>query len=141
MPFFLLLTCHLLFLVLSVIACDFHFYSPPDRKGLLDFMLESAFAMLLHHAPTSRTRFVLKFLFDSFGTDMNLEEKCGRPPFFYLSGYSCLNPAWGILSGELAQVPSVGRTTPSAAKGAALLFWRRNPVSTSRPFPRGWVSL
>ena len=27
-------------------------YSPPDRKGLLDFMLESAFAMLLHHAPT-----------------------------------------------------------------------------------------
>ena len=26
--------------------------SPPDRKGLLDFMLESAFAMLLHHAPT-----------------------------------------------------------------------------------------
>ena len=28
------------------------FFSPPDRKGLLDFMLESAFAMLLHHAPT-----------------------------------------------------------------------------------------
>ena len=28
------------------------FCSPPDRKGLLDFMLESAFAMLLHHAPT-----------------------------------------------------------------------------------------
>ena len=27
-------------------------FSPPDRKGLLDFMLESAFAMLLHHAPT-----------------------------------------------------------------------------------------
>ena len=27
-------------------------YSPPDRKGLLDFMLESTFAMLLHHAPT-----------------------------------------------------------------------------------------
>ena len=26
--------------------------SPPDRKGLLDFTLESAFAMLLHHAPT-----------------------------------------------------------------------------------------
>ena len=26
-------------------------FSPPDRKGLLDFMLESAFAMLLHHAP------------------------------------------------------------------------------------------
>ena len=26
--------------------------SPPDRKGLLDFMLESVFAMLLHHAPT-----------------------------------------------------------------------------------------
>ena len=26
--------------------------SPPDRKGLLDFMLESAFAMLLHQAPT-----------------------------------------------------------------------------------------
>ena len=26
--------------------------SPPDRKGLLDFVLESAFAMLLHHAPT-----------------------------------------------------------------------------------------
>ena len=26
--------------------------SPPDRKGLLDFMLESAFAMLQHHAPT-----------------------------------------------------------------------------------------
>ena len=25
--------------------------SPPDRKGLLDSMLESAFAMLLHHAP------------------------------------------------------------------------------------------
>ena len=28
------------------------FFFPPDRKGLLDFMLESAFAMLLHHAPT-----------------------------------------------------------------------------------------
>ena len=28
------------------------FFSPPDRKGLLDFMMESAFAMLLHHAPT-----------------------------------------------------------------------------------------
>ena len=27
-------------------------FSPPDRKGLLDLMLESAFAMLLHHAPT-----------------------------------------------------------------------------------------
>ena len=27
-------------------------FSPPDRKGLLDFMLESTFAMLLHHAPT-----------------------------------------------------------------------------------------
>ena len=27
-------------------------FSPPDRKGLLDFMLESAFAMLPHHAPT-----------------------------------------------------------------------------------------
>ena len=27
-------------------------FFPPDRKGLLDFMLESAFAMLLHHAPT-----------------------------------------------------------------------------------------
>ena len=26
-------------------------FSPPDRKGLLDFMIESAFAMLLHHAP------------------------------------------------------------------------------------------
>ena len=26
--------------------------SPPNRKGLLDFMLESAFAMLLNHAPT-----------------------------------------------------------------------------------------
>ena len=28
-------------------------FSPPGRKGLLDFMLESAFAMLLHH-PVSR---------------------------------------------------------------------------------------
>ena len=27
-------------------------YSPPDRKGLLDFMLESTFPILLHHAPT-----------------------------------------------------------------------------------------
>ena len=27
-------------------------FSPPDRKGLLDFMLESGFAMLLHHAAT-----------------------------------------------------------------------------------------
>ena len=27
-------------------------FSPPNRKGLLDFILESAFAMLLHHAPT-----------------------------------------------------------------------------------------
>ena len=27
-------------------------FAPPDRKGLLDFMLESAFTMLLHHAPT-----------------------------------------------------------------------------------------
>ena len=31
---------------------DMLFFSPPDRKGLLDFMLDSAFAMLLHHAPT-----------------------------------------------------------------------------------------
>ena len=30
----------------------FECFSPPDRKGLLDFMLESTFAMLLHHAPT-----------------------------------------------------------------------------------------
>ena len=29
----------------------YHVYSSPDRKGLLDFMLESAFAMLLHHDP------------------------------------------------------------------------------------------
>ena len=28
------------------------FFSPPDRKGLLDLMLESAFAMLLHQPPT-----------------------------------------------------------------------------------------
>ena len=27
-------------------------FSPPDRKGSLDCMLESAFAVLLHHAPT-----------------------------------------------------------------------------------------
>ena len=30
----------------------FSCFSPPDRKGLLDLMLESAFAMFLHHAPT-----------------------------------------------------------------------------------------
>ena len=30
----------------------YYIFSPPDRKGLLDFMLESAFAMLLQHAPT-----------------------------------------------------------------------------------------
>ena len=28
------------------------FFSPPGKKGLLDFMLESVFAMLLHHTPT-----------------------------------------------------------------------------------------
>ena len=31
---------------------QFSSVSPPDRKGLLDFMSESAFAMLLHHTPT-----------------------------------------------------------------------------------------
>ena len=33
-------------------SCAVSSISPPDRKGLLDFMLESAFAMLQHHAPT-----------------------------------------------------------------------------------------
>ena len=40
--------CCLSFFVFVVLLS----FSPPARKGLLDFMLESAFAMLLHHAPT-----------------------------------------------------------------------------------------
>ena len=35
---------------------DFTSCSPPDRKRLLDFMLESAFAMLLHHPPHALSR-------------------------------------------------------------------------------------
>ena len=52
--FCVLLIVHCAFSVLFV-GCFSVFlirYSPPDRKGLLDFMMESAFAMLLHRAPT-----------------------------------------------------------------------------------------
>ena len=37
-------------------------FSPPDRKGLLDFMLESAFAMLPHHAPQYPVRAVRQWI-------------------------------------------------------------------------------
>ena len=40
------------FWVLTEMHHYWTYFSPPDRKGLLDFMLESAFVMLLHHAPT-----------------------------------------------------------------------------------------
>ena len=46
------IVCFFVSVCLCFFVCLFVCFSPPDRKGLLDFMLESAFAMLLHHAPT-----------------------------------------------------------------------------------------
>ena len=38
--------------MLGARVCPVIFLFPPDRRGLLDFTLQSAFAMLLHHPPT-----------------------------------------------------------------------------------------
>ena len=66
---FWLVVCLILGCVFDFVGCVFDFFgcvfycrlvvcfiSPPDRKGLVDFMLESAFATLLHHAPTRAAR-------------------------------------------------------------------------------------